>query len=400
MATSLEWLSESVTTTNGRLAVTVAVIGLLLVVLLSYRDIREWLEGRVTPLYADLFVSTLLVGSVALAVTVTVGVWDQTSEITQLYAELDLGSAELSKAIFSFIIFFSTYIVVRVALRLVHNLLGSSSAVTQHQEQVTHRLTQVVIWSVAVIAVLGVWVDDLSGLLVGAGFLGIVVGMAARQTLGGMLAGFVLMFSRPFEIGDWIEVNEYEGIVTDISIINTRIQSADGEYIMIPNDVVGSSAVTNRSKRGRLRLEVEVGVDYTADVEQASKLAKEAVADLERGDIMSVPEPRVVSKSFDESAVTLGVRFWIENPTSRKRSNATTAAIGAIKRRFEAEEIKIPFPQRELSGRAETGGFRVAAGRETKFDDAAATSRSPAEPPTEPRSPSEPPTDPQPPEDD
>jgi len=373
----LSWLSESVTTTNGRFAATLAVVALLVFVVLSYRDIRDWLGTRIKPLYADLLVSTLLVAVVGLAVTVIIGVWELTDEIAQLYAQLELGGQELSKAIFSFIILFVTFIVVRVALRLVHNLLGSSSAVTRHQEEVTHRLTQVIIWLVALIVVLGVWVDDLGGVLVGAGFLGIVVGMAARQTLGGILAGFVLMFSRPFEIGDWIEVESFEGIVTDISIINTRIQSADGEYIMIPNDVVVSKAVTNRSRRGRLRLEVEVGVDYTTDIEHASQVAKEAVSDISGEDIMTVPEPRIVSKSFDNSAVTLGVRFWIDSPTARKRSNAMTAAIGAIKRQFAAEGIKIPYPQRELSGRAETGGFRVADGQAVRFTNEEATTSGP-----------------------
>ncbi len=88
--------------------------------------------------------------------------------------------------------------------------------------------------------------------------------MAARQTLGSLLAGFMLMFARPFEIGDWVEIEEKEGIVTDISIVNTRIQTFDGEYVMIPNDTVGGSTIVNRSRKGRLRLEVDVGIDYDA----------------------------------------------------------------------------------------------------------------------------------------
>jgi len=212
---------------------------------------------------------------------------------------------------------------------------------------VTHRLSQVIIWSVSIVVVLGIWIEDLGSLLVGAGFLGIVLGMAARQTLGTVLSGFVLMFARPFEIGDWVEVEDDEGIVTDISIVNTQLRSFDGEYIMIPNDVIASSTVTNRSKRGRLRLEVEVGVDYGTDVERAADLAEQAIDEVDEA--IAAPSPQIVGKSFGDSAVVLGVRFWIDKPSARRHWKARTAAINAIKRAFEAEDIKIPYPQRELS---------------------------------------------------
>jgi len=166
------------------------------------------------------------------------------------------------------------------------------------------------------------------------------------------------MFARPFEIGDWVEVEDDEGIVTDISIVNTQLRSFDGEYIMIPNDVIASSTVTNRSKRGRLRLEVEVGVDYGTDVERAADLAEQAIDEVDEA--IAAPSPQIVGKSFGDSAVVLGVRFWIDKPSARRHWKARTAAINAIKRAFEAEDIKIPYPQRELSGRAETGGFQIA----------------------------------------
>jgi small-conductance mechanosensitive channel len=205
------------------------------------------------------------------------------------------------------------------------------------------------------------WEVDLSGLLVGAGFLGIVVGMAARQTLGALLAGFVLMFSRPFEIGDWVEIDDEEGIVTDISIVNTRIQTFAGEYVMIPNDIVSGRKIVNKSRKGRLRIEVEVGVDYEADVERAADVAKEAMKGLD--EILSVPTPQVVLKEFGDSAVVLSLRFWIDKPSARRQWRARTAVIESVKAAFDSEGIKIPFPQRELTGREESGGFELAGER-------------------------------------
>ncbi|WP_227354711.1 mechanosensitive ion channel family protein [Haladaptatus salinisoli] len=250
------------------------------------------------------------------------------------------------------------YVIAGFTRQGVERVTKQRDAFSQHQTQVFIRVAQLSVYVVGFTAVLGIWKVDLTGLLVGAGFLGIVVGMAARQTLGSLLAGFMLMFARPFEIGDWVEIEDREGIVTDISIVNTRIQTFDGEYVMIPNDVVGGSTITNRSRKGRLRLEVDVGVDYETDVGRASELAKEAMK--EPDDVLSVPSPEVVTKELADSAVLLGLRFWIDKPSARRKWRARTEVIRAVKAAFDREGIKIPYPQRELSGREETGGFRVA----------------------------------------
>ncbi len=350
LVTGFDWLSDLFPTTTLKIAVSVGAVGLVVAVLLAYQRIHAWVAERARPLYADVVAMALLISACAVSTAVVTGVWGRADEIQRLYTELDPGGDAVPRAVFSFILLVLTVIVTRFVRRVIEEVMDSTAAVTEHQRQVTNRLSQVLIWSVSLVVILGIWIEDLGSLLVGAGFLGIVLGMAARQTLGTVLAGFVLMFARPFEIGDWIEIEDDEGIVTDISIVNTRVRSFDGEYIMIPNDVIASSMVTNRSKRGRLRLEVEVGVDYGTDVERAADLAEDAVADID--EVLSAPSPQVVGKSFGDSAVVLGVRFWIDKPSARRYWMARTAAIDAIKRAFEGEDIKIPFPQRELSGRA------------------------------------------------
>ncbi|MFP9193418.1 mechanosensitive ion channel family protein [Natrialbaceae archaeon A-CW1-1] len=361
LLTSLEWLAEEFPTQNQKIAVTVAASGLLLLVLVSYRRLQSWLSSRIQALYADIVTTIVLLVTSVLTLLVTIGVWGATDDISDLMSEFDIGQDVIARLAVSFILLVMTYIVWRFAKRLVHDLVASSPSVTDHQEEVSHRILQVTIWSLSFVVILSIWIDDLSGLLVGAGFLGIVVGMAARQTLGSLLAGFVLMFSRSFEIGHWVELDGREGTVTDISIFNTQIRSFDGEYIIVPNDVVTASIVTNRSKTGRLRLEVEVGVDYDVDIDQAATLARDALESVE--DAMEVPEPQVITKDFGDSAVILGVRFWIEKPSARRRSIARTNAISAIKSQFADADVKIPYPQRELSEREETSGFRVADDR-------------------------------------
>ncbi|MFB6118597.1 mechanosensitive ion channel family protein [Halosegnis sp.] len=230
----------------------------------------------------------------------------------------------------------------------------TSDYLNQHQEGIVFRVLQLSIIIATVLGTLFIWQVNPTGLLVGAGFLGIVVGMAARQTLGSVIAGFVLMFSRPMELSDWVEIDGHEGIVTDITIVNTRLRNFDGETVVIPNDRVSNSTVINRSQQGQLRVRVDVDIDYDADVERA----REAVASV--SEVAKNPKPQVVPTGFGGSAVDLQVRFWIPRPNVAYQVRARSAVVWEVKAAFDRADIKIPYPQRELSGRAETGGFQVA----------------------------------------
>ena len=233
--------------------------------------------------------------------------------------------------------------------RWIARLSSALTDFTDHQEEILLRVGQVAIFVTTGASIFAVWSVNIGGLLVGAGFLGIVVGFAARQTLGSLIAGFVLMFSRPFTIGDWVVIGDEEGIVTDITIFNTRLENFDGEFVVIPNDRVSDRAVTNRSRKGLLRLTIEVGVDYDTDIEAATDLARDAIAEV--GDVVDSPQPQVIPKAFGDSAVVLELRFWIDHPTPPRKWRAVAAVVQAVKTAFDEAGIAIPFPQQTLTMR-------------------------------------------------
>ncbi|MGB9965225.1 mechanosensitive ion channel family protein [Halobacterium hubeiense] len=341
-------------TTGEQVAISVLTIAALLgVVLLSRRESARR-EGRRSSVAAT-------VGSVvalAAATVVIVVTWDAETTAWEAWASVQVQAQIFVLAFLTVVGLVGVYIATGVVHRAVDRFVKRTEGVSEHQAEIAYRIVQISLYVLTLLILLELWGVNLSGLLIGAGFAGIVLGMAARQTLGAVFAGLVLMFSRPFEIGDWVKVGDKDGIVTDITIVNTRLQTFDGEYVMLPNDYVGSNEVVNRSRKGRLRLHVEVGVDYTADVDEAIDVAKEAMSDVD--DIMTVPRPQVVLKELGDSAVVLDLRFWIDKPSARRKWRAQTAVISAVKSAFDEAGIKIPFPQREVSGRAETGGFRVS----------------------------------------
>lgn len=237
----------------------------------------------------------------------------------------------------------------RILEQKVEQYTVSSDHVTKHQQGIVFRVLQLTMLVAIGLAALSLWEVNLGGLLIGAGFLGIVFGMAARQTLGALIAGFVLMFSRPFEIGDWVVFDDVEGIVTDITIVNTRLRSFDGEEVVMPNDIVSNGTIVNRTRRGRLRIRTDVGIDYDADIDRAEEIALEAMESIDR--VAPGPKPQVVPKALDDSAVTLELRYWIKDPSAHKKWQTKQAVIRNVKATFDEAGIEIPFPQRTVGSR-------------------------------------------------
>ncbi len=215
-----------------------------------------------------------------------------------------------------------------------------------HYRKTVYRVFQIIISIVALFVLLGAWGIELTGLLAGAGFMGIVIGFAAQETIGNVIAGILMMFSRPFDLEDWIEISEYSGIVKDISIIHTKIETFDGEEVSIPNNVVSSSAINNISRRGKLRVKKTIGIDYDSEPVKAKEIAEEEMKNHKY--TTKSPPPKAMVNELGDSSVNLELLFWIDNPTPKKRREALHELITSIKERFEENGIGIPFPHREL----------------------------------------------------
>jgi small-conductance mechanosensitive channel len=158
-----------------------------------------------------------------------------------------------------------------------------------------------------------------------------------------------------------VVVGEEEGTVTDVNIFNTEIRTFDNEHVLVPNENVANDEIVNRSRTDQLRVTVDVGVDYDVDVTDAARIAESAMEACD--EVVDTPRPDVVMDEFGASSVVLTLRFWIEDPTIQRKWQAQNAVVDAVKSAFEREGVKIPYPQRELSGRPESDGLRVSPAR-------------------------------------
>ena len=282
---------------------------------------------------------------------------------------------ETVRGVVSVAILVSSYLLVRAVLRSFDRL-HKEGAITNHQKEVAYHVAGAAIFSVGGLAVLSVWGIALTNLILGAGVATAVLGLAAQRTVAAVIAGFFLLFTRPFRVGDWIEVvdageDDAAGIVQDVTISHTKIRTFNDEHMLVPNDQLTSNRLTNYTRNDRLRIDVDVGVDYETDLEVAREIVAETVADVDL--VSDIRDPKVVLKRFGDSAIVLGVQFWIDEPARRRAWRAQSAVISAIKSAFDREGITIPYPHRTHetrsgeSFRVETPGAAGESGRDRGF---------------------------------
>lgn len=194
---------------------------------------------------------------------------------------------------------------------------------------------------------LWVWRVDVTPLLASAGVLGIIIGIAARDSLSNFFGGLSLHFDKTYKLGDMVELESGErGTVIDMSIRSTTILTRDNIAVTIPNSVMNSTQIINESapvRRRRIRL--NVGVAYGSDLARVEETILTAADEEEI--VMESPRPVVRFREFADSAVVAQLQCYIPHPAQRGR--AKHLLIRRIDEAFNEDEIKIPFPQREVT---------------------------------------------------
>ncbi len=190
------------------------------------------------------------------------------------------------------------------------------------------------------LSVLGVNLKSL-GLLVSA--LSVGLGFGLQHIVNNFISGILILFERPFRIGDWIVVNDKEGIVRKINIRSTELETFDKALIIIPNADIISGELTNwtlTDSQGRLT--ISVGVGYDSDLEKVLQLAVTATKDDER--ILTDPPASAIVTSFDDSSIGIQLRCYIKDVM--QRSIIKSDLMMRLQKIFNENGIEIPFPQR------------------------------------------------------
>ena len=190
------------------------------------------------------------------------------------------------------------------------------------------------------LGVFGIQTASFAAVLAAAGF---AIGLAFQGTLGNFSAGVMLLVFRPFKVGDFVEVNTETGTCEHIDLFTCEFRTLDNKKLIIPNSAVFGSTITNYTGYETRRVDIDVGAEYSADVDATRKALEGATANIPG--MLQEPAPQIFLKALGGSSVDWQVRVWCKTADYWDVWQATTQACKAS---LDAAGIGIPFPQQDV----------------------------------------------------
>lgn len=234
-------------------------------------------------------------------------------------------------------------IVSRLATRALSRLKGRRSL-----QVFFRKLINIGIWVAGIFIAAVVIFPSItpSTLLAGLGLGSVAIGFAFKDIFENFLAGMLILAREPFSVGDFIECEDYEGFVDEITIRDTRLRQTDGQPVIMPNAMLFKNPVTVRTAKERRRVMVVCGVGYGEDVAESRSVIENAMQGLDTVD--SGKPVQVFAREFGASSVDFEIAWWTESsPLEVRRSK--DQVIEAVKRALDDADIEIPFPYRTLT---------------------------------------------------
>lgn len=244
------------------------------------------------------------------------------------------------QALGGLVILFVAWIVSRYVSRFVSNNLLARN-VDPTVVKFLAQMARLIVLVLGVLMMLSSFGVQIAPLIAGLSVAGVGIGLAVQGPLSNYAAGATLIFTKPFKLGDIIEVHGYQGEVKDITLPRTELNGLDGSRIIIPNKHIIGEVIKNFSVHRKL--EINVGVSYDADIPKALAILEKIIKTEKR--IPGSASYKLGIKEFADSAINLQVFVWVlqENYTDVK-----FAINSAIITEFKANNILIPFPQRDI----------------------------------------------------
>jgi len=197
-----------------------------------------------------------------------------------------------------------------------------------------------VVVTLSALSKVGVQTTSVIAILGGAA---VAIGLSLKDQLSNFAAGIMIVLFRPFGVGDYIQVNSFTGTVTEITLVNTHIKTTNNHDIVIPNNSIATSAVTNYTSLPNRRVDITVGIGYDADI----KVAKNVMLNLARNNPLAFtdPEPIVRVTNLGDNSVDLTLNVWTTNDDWWSMQ---CELLEQFKEALDDEQIEIPFPQRSV----------------------------------------------------
>ena len=204
-------------------------------------------------------------------------------------------------------------------------------------------LTYIALLTFVILAALGMLGIQTTSFIAVLGAAGLAIGLALQGSLSNFAAGVLMIIFRPFKVGDFIEAAGVAGTVEEIQIFTTQLATPDNKTIIIPNAKLTADNIINYSTKGTRRADMVFGIGYEDDIDKARNIITEILSNDQR--VLKDPPMQVAVSELADSSVNFVTRAWVNAGDYWGVVFETTEA---VKKRFDAEGISIPFPQRDV----------------------------------------------------
>ena len=239
-------------------------------------------------------------------------------------------------------IFYFGRMVVGLAVRGLRKVMEKQGVEKTLETFVTNlaRMALLVLVIVAAIGALGVETTSFIAIF---GAAGLAVGLALQGSLSNFAAGVLIVMFRPYRVGDFVEAAGISGTVEQVQILTTVLRTGDNKRVIVPNGQIMDSIITNYSANETRRIDLVIGVSYGDDIDKVRTAIRSVVAADER--VLGEPETTIAVLQLADSSVNFAVRPWAKTADYWPVLFDLTEA---LKKRFDAEGISIPFPQQDV----------------------------------------------------
>lgn len=246
------------------------------------------------------------------------------------------------KILVAIVIFYVGRLVARMLTNTLHKLMQKQE-VDKILETFVCNLAYWLVMLFVIIASINHIGIETTSLIAVMGAAGLAIGLALQGSLSNFAAGVLIVIFRPYRVGDFVEAAGVSGTILQVQILTTMMKTPDNKEIIVPNSQIMGSIITNYSANDTRRVDMTIGVSYSDDLDKVRKIIRELVDADDR--ILKDPACLIAVSELADSSVNFVVRPWVKTENYWAVKFELTEA---IKKRFDLDDISIPFPQRDV----------------------------------------------------
>lgn len=202
-------------------------------------------------------------------------------------------------------------VVIKIVQTITRNVTLKSSKLDNSAASFIISIVTVVLYVALVIVVVSSLGFSTAGIIAGFSAVALAIALALKDSLGSLANGVIIIFTKPFKKGDYVQIGDYDGLVQDIRLFNTKILTYDNVEVIIPNSDILSSEMVNYSTMPLRRVVIDVPVPYDADIAAVKATVLNSLTSYRYS--VSQPSPSVVLKAYKDSALLFSARVWTQN---------------------------------------------------------------------------------------